>query len=281
MAVVPIPLRDICSRVYIVAHKENTDRLHDFLDAEGFVVEVVRGPYTPEQTAMGRNVRVLVNHSNVWRKVASGTGVALVLEADFVPVRNFGQLKLPFPYSAGEDSAKFGWLYSGGSILYGFDPQGYPHGHGNTTVAYALTPGAARHLLDFASREIGAAGPGEYRAWETYMGIFLRKQVGVLNYIPVYQYGEHGGIENPEHRSTGIRGWHQADILWGPLAFEPGYAKGSLVRYRAIRARGWLRALYRLVTRRFFDPRYINSDSSQSRVFMATWSILRMFHLAK
>jgi hypothetical protein len=281
-----VTLRQACGRVYVVAHKENLEALEAALVAEGFTVDPVRGPYTEEELSFARQMKCLVNHANVWKRVASGSETAIVVEADFVPVRGFGKLPLPFPASTefmsgtDRDDGRFGWLYSAGSTLYGFDGHGYPYGHGNATVAYALTPRAAQHLLAFAERELAAVEPGAYRMWETYLGIYLRKEVGVLNYIPIYQYGEHGGVENPEHRAAGIRGWHQADILWRKLAFRPAYANGSTVRYRAIRLRGWARGFARQVTLRYFDPRYVNASSARGRIWMAALAVSRTFHFA-
>ena len=199
----------------------------------------------------------------------------MVVEADFVPVIGLGRLPLPVP-EAGPETARFGWLYSAGSILYGIDEFGLPHGHGNTTVAYILNRAAARHLVGFFEREIQQPEVGTYRPWETYLGIYLRKEHGVRNYFAPRQYGEHGGIANREHRLAGARAWHEADILAGKLAFLPPYARGSRARYRARRLRGWARGFYRLVTLKFFDPRYVNEDSVRGRFAMAWFSARRL-----
>lgn len=274
-------IRSSCSSAYIVAHEEVVDALQAALLASGFDVETVRGPYTLEQLGYSRQVKCLVNHANVWRLVAAGSSPALVVEADFVPVKGMADLPLPFPYSGDARERKFGWLYSGGSILYGFDEQGFPHGHGNATVAYALTPGAANRLLEFFELEIASDATGAYRNFESRIGVHMRRKQGILNYIPIYQYGEHGGRENPEHRVAGIRGWHQADILWRSLAFLPAYANGNGLLYRLVRIRAWLRGLLRVATLRYFDPRYVNADSSLGRLTMAGLAISRIFHLAQ
>jgi hypothetical protein len=273
-------LRTAIRRAYIIAHKENVIKLRSALEADGFDVEEVRGPYTPEQSKYSLQMRCLVNHANAWRIISAGKVPAIVLEADFVPVRGFAQLPLPFPYTGGAHDARFGWLYSGGSILYGFDEHGYPHGHGNTTVAYALTPKAARSLIVFFEREVAADGTGTYRMWDTYIGIYMRREAGILNHIPIYQYGEHGGLQNEEHRRAGIRGWHQADVLWRELCFLPNYANGWTFRYRIIRVRGWLRGIARLVTLRYWNPRFINSDTSRGLIIMAIFTLSRMFRAA-
>lgn len=273
-------LRDFASRIYLVAHQERVDDLQRCLESEGFDVQVVRGPYTAEQSRYSKNLRCLVNHANVWRLVAAARLPALVVEADFVPVRDFGRLPLPFPCADPVNEARFGWLYSGGTILYGFDALGFPHGHGNSTVAYALTPAATPALLEFQDHELRENPRGEYTSWESRIGVHLRWRAGILNYFPIYHYGEHGGRPNLEHGQAGVRGWHQADVLFRPLAFLPGYAEGSQLRFRIVRGRAWLRGVLRLLTLRFFHPGRVNHDSSRGRLAMAGLSVARLLHLA-
>jgi hypothetical protein len=209
------------------------------------------------------------------------------MEADFVPCMGFGKLPLPFGWSLSCHKPRFGWLYSPGSILYGIDPEGFPHGHGGTMVAYVLDSLAAKALLEFYEKEMETSQPNQYRLWDTHLGIFLRWEKGVLNYIPIYQYGEHGGIPNKGHKNRWIkgwnrkiRGWHQADILWNKLAFLPIYARRSHFIYRIFRGRAMLRGWVRVLTLRFFDPRYTNADSTRGRLFMLVLSIARLLGLA-
>lgn len=274
-----VKLIEMTNQAFVVAHTEDTHALESVLTAQGFRVVVQRGPYSPEQRSYSSAMKCLVNHANVWSQVAAGTQPAIVVEADFVPVRQFGLRICPMPFDPLDKAVGFAWLYSAGSTLYGFDKHGFPHGHGNTTVAYVLTPAVARDLLIFFSRETAKTLAGKYTNWETYLGIYLRKERGVLNYIPVYQYGEHGGLPQPEHRKQGIRAWHQADILLGSLEFAPQYAKGSRLRYILYRARAITRGWARLFTLRFYDPRYVNADSSKGRVAMALFSVARLGRL--
>ena len=95
----------------------------------------------------------------------------IIVEADFVPVRGFGDLPVPFPPN--KSAAQFGWLYSLGSILYGVSENIYPHGHGNTTVAYVATPSAANALLDFFEREMQRADKGNYALGTRILVFFL------------------------------------------------------------------------------------------------------------
>jgi hypothetical protein len=274
-------LNAVCHEAIIVAYKEDTSKIEHALTSEGFATKVFRGSYTEVQLLYSANIRCLINHANAWRYIAGQNSLVIVVEADFVPVIGFGQLPLPFRLELTQRSqALFGWLYSSGSILYGFDQHGFPHGHGNTMCAYVLTPEAAKALLCFYANEMNRGNPGEYRAFDTYIGIYMRKQCGILNHIPIYQYGEHGGLTNPEHRRAKLRGWHQADILWNQLHFTPQYARDNQLLFRCVRFRGWTRGVVRLLTLRYFDPWDINADSSRSVLSMASFSILRMLGFA-
>src|SRR5262249_31464018 len=245
-------LRDFVDEVAIIAHREDTQALENAFRQEGFTCRVFRGGYSHEQQQYDAQIKCLINHANAWRYMLNIDRPMIIVEADFVPVKGFGTLPVPFPIR-NNLGAQFGWLYSPGSVLYAIDDNIFPHGHGNAMVAYIATPATAAALLDFFEKEMNR-NKGKYALWDTYIGIFLRWEKGISNYIPVYQYGEHGGLPNPEHDRAGVRSWHQADILWSKLAFLPLYARGSRLRYRAIRVRGWFRGWLRLALLRFFNP---------------------------
>ena len=268
------------NEIFVVAHKEDTSHLESALFNQGFSVHVQRGPYTAEQQGWPSSMKCLVNHTNVWRQVAAGCHSVIVVEADFVPVKNLATRSSPLPSNIQDKSVGFAWLYSAGSILYGFDKDGFPHGHGNTTVAYILTPRTASILIEFSKLVISNNPTLAYSNWETHLGIYLRKQHGILNYIPVYCYGEHGGIPQPEHSAAGVRAWHQADILLDTLEFQPPYAKGWKLIYKVIRFRSIFRGWYRFLTLRFYHPKYINSDSAKGRFAMGLFSLKRLLKLA-
>jgi hypothetical protein len=262
-------LRNMVERVFIVAYREDITELRSTLEREGFVVEVVRGPRTDEQLSWSDQMQCFANHANVWRKLSGMRGLALVCEADFVPVRNFGGLPAPFSIPAQTGENRFGWLYNPGATLYGVDAADNLYGHGNTTVCYLCSPGCGNILLDFFDREIAKHGGKAYCRWETYLGVFLRWEHGVKNYFVECQYGEHGGQPNPEHAAHGIRPWqhwHHADLLAGPLAFMPLYARGSLIRYYAWRLLSRVRGVARIVFFRYFDPRHVDPDQNPFRL---------------
>jgi hypothetical protein len=274
-----LSLSALCGEAIVVAHTEDTSPLVATLSSERFGVREVRGPYTDEQRTYSPNVRCLVNHANAWSIAAERERPTVVVEADFVPVVGFGDLGAPFPYRA-DPEPLFGWLYAGCSILYGIDADGFPYGHGSTMVAYVLNAAAARALLDFFGREMSRPSPGTYSRWDTYLGVYLRWERGTRNYIPVYQYGEHGGIANPEHKAVSGRWWHEADVLRGPLAFLPIYARGSRWRYRARRLRGWARGVVRVLTLRYYDPRHVNDEAKGRRIAMGWLALARSLKLA-
>src|SRR5262245_46329072 len=54
----------------------------------------------------------------------------------------------------------------------------------NTTVAYVLTPAAASVLLEFYELEMARENRANTVSGRTYLGVFLRWERGILNYIP-------------------------------------------------------------------------------------------------
>lgn len=271
----PQPLRSIVDQCIIIAWKEDVTELQCALAKEGIKAVVQRGQYTDAQLEYSRSIRCLIYHASAWRMAAVADRPTIIVEADFVPCIGFADLPLPFVWDG--EGSRFAWLYSAGSIIYGIDADGCLFGHGNTTVAYVVTPDAARACLAFYDEEMTGAEPGRYRMWETRIGADLRWKKGVRNYLPVYQYGEHGGQSNGEHVEHGIRGWHEADILWRPLSFLPAYAEGSVLTYRMRRLRGWLRGWLRVILLRAAHPANLNAESHRGGFFILGVSIARMF----
>lgn len=113
-------------------------------------------------------------------------------------------------------------------------------------VAYVIAPTVASMLLEFFQEQCSANPSGAYQPWDAAVGYWLKAR-GVQSYLPYRQYGEHGGIANPEHARAGLGRPHQADALAGPLAFIPLYAHGSLMTLLRVRLRarlwGWVRLL--------------------------------------
>jgi hypothetical protein len=257
-------IKDISRDVYIIAHKEDTRKLESFFQNRGFAVRVFRRAYTAEEQGLPSQVRCLLNHQDAWQAIADSGRAGIVVEADFVPVRSFAEAESPFDPDI--SPVAIGWLYAGGPVIYGFDQRGYAIGSSSTAVALLIMPKAASALAQFAAKEMT-----DYRSeillWDTYFCHHLRGLMNVPTYIPFKQLGDHGGIPNPDHNLHMARGWHQGDILLDRLAFMPLYAKGSLIRFLAIRSRAVLRGALRVFTGRFIEVPAFRS-SRQKRLIL-------------
>ena len=273
-------LRQAVARVLVVAHRENTTDLVRTLTGEGFVVEEIRGPYTPEQERWSMIKRALANHANAWRRCVALDEDVIVCEADFVPVVRFGSRTLPCPLSRPNEPGRMAWLYGAGSILYAVDRRGFLYGHGQTAVCCYVSVGAARALLSFFELEAQKSDAGLYATWDTKVSVYLRRQRGVESYFTDRQLGEHGGLPNPEHARAGFRPWHHADLLAGRLAFLPAYAQGSRMRYLRRRLLARLRGIGRILLLRYFDPRFVRLGHGPIRLsFLAIRKLVSMLVL--
>jgi hypothetical protein len=244
-------LKDVTTTVFIVAHKEDTSDLETAMVSEGFTCHVIRGPYSAKERTYPAAVRCLINHSNAWRKIVKLDDYAIVVEADFVPVKGIASLPLPFDPSSNKKS--MAWLYSVGPVIYHVDPLTQAmYGHNAGTVAYILDKAVANEWLSLFDDEMKAS-PNKYRLWDVNMPIRLRWERGVRCYIPYKMYGEHGGRANPEHKQNKNRSWHEADVLAGSLHFMPTYGKVSTMIYIMRRIRGRTRGIYRFLAGKNFD----------------------------
>jgi hypothetical protein len=266
--------------VYIIRYKEDVARLKRAFAEEGFQVHLQEGPYTAEQLTYSPSIQCLVNHANAWRRVKASGMPAIIVEPDFVPVRGFGAMTCPMPNDRANPAVGMAWLYACGPILYGIDKRGCLFGHATSVAGYLLTPEVAEKLLQFFEREMARPVPGEYRAWDSALGVYLRKECGVLNYLPYRQLGEHGSDSRAEHKAFGMsKNWHQADHLAAPLHFLPIYSEGSYLRFARYRLRAWSWGLVRLITLRYFNPKHVNESTARGRVRMAAVSVARMLPL--
>jgi hypothetical protein len=132
-------------------------------------------------------------------------------------------------------------------------------------------PQAAAALVKFASDELATANP-EILLWDTYFCHRLREEMNVATYIPLKQFGEHGGITNPDHSLHMARGWHQGDILLDRLAFMPTYARGNPLRFLAIRWRAALRGMVRVFTGRYIQPQAFRGSRQKGLILLFTLS---------
>ena len=215
-------LIDYTSTVLIIAHKEETSRLAASLEQQGFNCQVQRQEHRPEQSGFARSYLCFLNHVEAWQWVAEHQKPAVIVEADFVPVRDMGQL--PLPFAPDQPDVGMAWLYTCAAQVYDISPGRHAQGYSSSMVAYIMTPRAVPSLLQLFERVSQNPGPRHYYPWDSELDKTLLAQ-GLRNYLPFRNYGEHGSDHpNPEHKAHRLGRTHRADVLYGPLAFKPDYA---------------------------------------------------------
>ncbi|MEO0987130.1 MAG: LPS biosynthesis glycosyltransferase [Cyanobacteria bacterium J06639_14] len=243
-------LTDHIGQTFILACREDTTALEQALQRSGVESEVLRQTYRPEYAEYSRSFLCLLNHRRAWEMASRASKPTLILEADFVPVINFGQLPVPFdPDQA--NNLGIAWLYTCAPQVYRIVKGGYATGYSTAMVAYVVSPRSARFLMQVADGIAQDPGPRQYTPWDSGLDYSLRDH-GFVNYVPFRNYGEHGGLPNPEHRKNNLSTTHRADVLYGPLSFQPFYARpnGSgqphLHKYLRGRCYGRIKGLGRL-----------------------------------
>jgi hypothetical protein len=239
------------SKIFIISYKESTSQLERELESQGFKCEVIRQKDSKELKGYAGIYRCFLNHKTAWKNTVREKKPAVIVEADFVPVRNFGSLPLPF-----EERFGICWLYTCGPRIYSASKEGYIEGGSTSTVAYVLNSKSAKLMLEFAEK-VEKEAAGKYTPWDSDVdGFFISK--GIKNFIVFKNYGEHGGSVNKEHKKHKIKwgGVHRADVLYDKLAFMPNYASGCCpyIKYLRERWRGYSRGLLRLFSGRLLRP---------------------------
>ncbi|BAY09734.1 LPS biosynthesis glycosyltransferase [Calothrix sp. NIES-2098] len=265
------------SKVFIIAYKEPTQKLEEFLTSEGFDVEVLRQEAKPEYENFSRSYLCLMNHRTAWTRAMQADRPTMIIEADFVPVVGFG--KLPLPFNPHQNDVGISWLYTCAPQLYHVSCDGYAEGFSTSAVAYIVTPQSARYLLELAEEIRETVGETNYSTWDSDIDSFLRRKK-LKNYIPWRNYGEHGGLPNPEHYQNKLSKTHRADILYGKLAFTPLYAAGNNGgNLRLLSVRFWARVkgIARLLTGRFLRVKVFQGSSSPIRLL--SFAVLRQLML--
>lgn len=248
----------------IVAYKEPTEQLTEVLGQAGCDCTVLRQVHQPGYETHSSSFLCLLNHCNAWEKALQSSQPTLVVEADFVPVKNFSEL--PPPFDPLDTQMGITWLYTCASQIYNVSKPDqasggltgiaqkfscrFAQGYSASTVAYIITAKSAAALLELAAQIESSPGPKAYSAWDSGIEYFLR-EAGFHNYVPFRNYGEHGGLPNPEHRQNQLSKAHRADVLYGELAFPPMYAcvSGQVNRWEwwkvrsHARIKGWGRLL--------------------------------------
>ena len=208
-----------------------------------------------------------MNHCKAWRKIVAAGKAALIIEADFVPVKGFANL--PMPCDVMDNRTGVAWLYTCASQLYSVTADGFAEGFSVSTVAYIVTPNGAVGLLELAEKIRLNYGERSYSAWDSEVESFLRSR-SLVCYIPFRNYGEHGGIPNPEHAQNRDR-WkhfsrcHRADRLYGELAFLPAYALNHW-EFRQVRLYAWVKGLGRLFFGKFLRWNVMRGSSFPLRL---------------
>jgi hypothetical protein len=264
----PFPrLVDCIDQTFILAYQEPTDLLVDALTRAGCRCEVLRQVHQPGYEQYSRSYLCLLNHCQAWQRAAQSDRPTLVVEADFVPVQNFGQLPSPFPPD--ETALGIAWLYTCAPQVYEVTETGYATGYSTSMVAYVITAQSAQRLLALASSVGRDPGPQAYSPWDSGIDYYLRED-HLRNYVPFRNYGEHGGLPNPEHQQHQLSRVHRADVLYGPLAFAPPYARVAdrLDRRQWMRERsyGRLKGLGRLFLAKYLRGPVLRSSRHPLRL---------------
>ncbi|MDZ7956796.1 MAG: LPS biosynthesis glycosyltransferase [Aulosira sp. DedQUE10] len=265
------------SKVLIIAYKESTQDLEQLLTSEGFKTEVLRQEAKPEYQNFSRSYLCLLNHRTAWERAIQEAQPTMIIEADFVPVVNFG--KLPLPFNPHQSDVGISWLYTCAPQIYYISDDGYAEGFSTSTVAYIVTPQSARYLLELAEEIREQVGETNYSSWDSTIDSFLRNKK-LKNYIPWRNYGEHGGLPNPEHYKNNLSRTHRADVLYGKLAFTPLYAvavKDSKLSLFWVRFWARLKGIARLLTGRFLRVKVLQGSNFPLRLL--GFAVLRQLTL--
>lgn len=254
-------LVDNISRILIIAYKESTSQLEKVFTEAGFKCEVVRQEDKPEYQNFSRSYLCMMNHKRAWEKATQESKPTLIVEADFVPVVEFG--KLPLPFHPNQNDVGIAWLYTCASQVYSVSELGYAEGFSTSMVAYIITAKSAQYLIDFAEEIKVKQGGDIYSTWDSEVDSLLRAKK-LKNYIPFRNYGEHGGLPNPEHHKHGLSKTHRADILYGKLAFLPLYVTEENLFLARLKAR--IKGIGRLVTGRFLRIPVIKGSSTPRKL---------------
>lgn len=260
-------------KVLIIAYKESTEQLQEALTKEGFDCEVLRQEHRPEFQSFSRSYLCLLNHQRAWEIASQEAKPTIIIEADFVPVVGFG--KLPLPFNPNQNNVGISWLYTCAPQVYNVSSDGYAQGFSVSTVAYIVTLQSSRCLLQLAQEVKEKVGTTNYSSWDSTIDSFLRSRQ-FKNYIPWRNYGEHGGLPNPEHYQNKLSKTHRADVLYGKLAFMPMYVsdeRSGKLKFLAVRLQARLKGIARLATGRFLRVKILQGSSVPSKLL--SFAILR------
>ncbi|MGD1896541.1 MAG: LPS biosynthesis glycosyltransferase [Phormidesmis sp.] len=260
-------LVDCVAQTFVIAYKEPTEQLTTTLSKFGCDCSVLRQVHQPGYETYSPSFLCLLNHRSAWELALRSDKPTLIVEADFVPVSNFGQL--PPPFDPADEALGIAWLYTCAAQVYNVSDAGWAQGYSTSMVAYVVTARSARLLIDLAAQVEKDPGPRTYSPWDSGIEYYLR-DLGLHNYVPFRNYGEHGGLPNPEHGKNNLSKAHRAEVLYGKLAFAPMYAavEGRVRRWQWWKARSYARVkgLGRLLLMKYLRAEVIRKSNQAGRL---------------
>jgi hypothetical protein len=272
-----VQLVDCIAQTFVIAYKESTEQLSEMLSNAGFDCRVLRQVHQPEYEGYSPSFLCLLNHRSAWELAARSHQPTLIVEADFVPVENFA--KLPPPFDPEDADMGIAWLYTCAAQIYNVSDSvsgQYAQGYSTSMVAYVVNAKSAQQLIDLAAQIEQEPGPKAYSPWDSGIEYYLRDR-GAHNYVPFRNYGEHGGLPNPEHGQNKLSKAHRADVLYGKLAFAPMYAQahGQVNRWQWMKGRayGRIKGFGRLLLMKYLRGEVIRNSSQGGR--LVRWAIAR------
>ncbi|MGB3296055.1 MAG: LPS biosynthesis glycosyltransferase [Phormidesmis sp.] len=271
-------LIDCISQTFVIAYKEPTERLTAALTHAGCDCTVLRQVHQPGYETYSPSFLCLLNHRNAWELALRSEKPTLIVEADFVPVKNFAEL--PPPFDLADADMGIAWLYTCAAQIYNVSSDTFGQGYSTSMVAYVVTAKSARLLIELAAQVEKAPGPRAYSPWDSGIEYYLRDRQ-LHNYVPFRNYGEHGGRPNPEHGKNKLSKAHRADVLYDKLAFAPLYAEinGQVNRWQWLKGRlyGRIKGFGRLLLLKYLRAEVVKKSSQGKR--LVWWAIARQLTL--
>lgn len=265
------------AQTFIIAYKEPTEKLTQVLSDYGCECTVLRQVHQPGYETYSPSFLCLLNHRSAWELALRSEKPTLIVEADFVPVQNFAEL--PPPFNPTDDQTGIAWLYTCAAQIYSVSAS-FAQGYSTSMVAYVVTAKSARLLIELAAQVEKDPGPRAYSPWDSGIEYYLRDK-GLHNYVPFRNYGEHGGLPNPEHGRNKLSKAHRADVLYGKLAFAPMYAEvnGQMNRWAWMKGRayGRVKGFGRLLLLKYLRGEVVKKSAQGSE--LVKWAIARQASL--
>lgn len=270
-------LVDCIAQTFVIAYKEPAEQLTTALTQAGCDCTVLRQVHQPGYETYSPSFLCLLNHRSAWELALRSEKPTLIVEADFVPVKNFSEL--PPPFDPADADIGIAWLYTCAAQIYSVHSD-LAQGYSTSMVAYVVTARSARLLIELAAQVEKEPGPRAYSPWDSGIEYYLRDR-HLHNYVPFRNYGEHGGRPNPEHGKNQLSKAHRADVLYGELAFAPMYAEtnGEVNRWQWLKGRayGRVKGLGRLLLMKYLRGEVVKKSSQGGQLIR--WAIARQLTL--